>query len=189
MGMREVAQEALTVLRHKASERMENSQYRHFRSRAKGAEVVVLPARDHDRIGCLTDQVKLTHALVEDLDEAIKQVKLLGEHEQESSQKIMELEALCKWLRQDAQKLREEKATIEGIIESHDELILEITRETVLDSMGEDAEEEEENEDADDGGDATTPLLLHPLLPHLRRSSWRMALWRWFPSMKLLWRI
>jgi hypothetical protein len=94
MGMREVAQEALTVLRHKASERMENSQYRHFRSRAKGAEVVMLPARDHDRIGCLTDQVKLTHALVEDLDEAIKQVKLLGEHEQESSQKIMELEAL-----------------------------------------------------------------------------------------------
>jgi hypothetical protein len=65
-------------------------------------------------------------------------------------------------LRQDAQKLREEKATIEGIVESHDELILEITRETGLDSMGEDAEEEEENEDADDGGDATTPLLCTP---------------------------
>jgi hypothetical protein len=39
---------------------------------------VVLPAGDHDRIGCFTDQVKLTRALVQDLDEAIKEVKLLG---------------------------------------------------------------------------------------------------------------
>jgi hypothetical protein len=39
--------------------------------------------------------------LVQDLDEAIKEVKLLGEHEEESSQKIMKLEALCKMLRED----------------------------------------------------------------------------------------
>jgi hypothetical protein len=42
---------------------------------------VVLPVRDHDRIGCFTDQVKLTRALVQDLDAAIKEVRLLGEHE------------------------------------------------------------------------------------------------------------
>jgi hypothetical protein len=46
---------------------------------------VVLPAGDHDRIGCFADQVKLTHALVRDLDEAIKEVKLLGVHKEESS--------------------------------------------------------------------------------------------------------
>jgi hypothetical protein len=65
---------------------MIHSQYRHFLSQAvEGAEVVVLPARDHDRMGCFTDHVKLTHALVRDLDEAIKEIKLLGEHEEESS--------------------------------------------------------------------------------------------------------
>jgi hypothetical protein len=61
---------------------------------------VVLPARDHDRMGCFTDQVKLTH--VWDLHEAVKEVKLLGDHEEESSQKITELEALCKKLREDS---------------------------------------------------------------------------------------
>jgi hypothetical protein len=49
-----------------------------------------MPAGDRDHIGCFTDQVKLTHALVRYLDEAIKEVKLLGEHEEESSQKITE---------------------------------------------------------------------------------------------------
>jgi uncharacterized protein (DUF305 family) len=73
--------------------------------------------------------------LVRDLDEAIKEVKLLGEHEEESSQKITELEALCKKWREDAQKLKEEKATLEGMVESHNELIMEIARETALDRM------------------------------------------------------
>jgi hypothetical protein len=40
---------------------------------------------DHDHIGCFADQVKLTRALVRDLDEAVKEVKLLGENEEESS--------------------------------------------------------------------------------------------------------
>jgi hypothetical protein len=75
-----------------------------------------MPAGDRDHIGCFTDQVKLTQALVRDLNEAIKEVNLLGEHEEESSQKITELEALCKRLREDAQKLREEKTTLEGMI-------------------------------------------------------------------------
>jgi hypothetical protein len=46
---------------------------------------MILPAGGHDHMGCFTDQVKLTHALVRDLDEAIREVKLLGEHEEESS--------------------------------------------------------------------------------------------------------
>jgi hypothetical protein len=81
---------------------------------------VVLPAGDRDRMGCFTNQVKLTRALIRDLDEAIKAVKLLGEHEEESSQKITELEALCKKLRKDTQRLKEEKATVEEMVESHD---------------------------------------------------------------------
>jgi hypothetical protein len=137
---------------------MAHSQHHHFLSRAEeGEEAVVLPAGDHDRIGCFTNQVKLTHALVQDLDEAIKEVKLLGEHEEESSQKIIELEAMCKRLREDAQKLKEEKVTLVGMVECRDELIMEINRETELDRMGEDAEDEEEDDDADDRGNATAP--------------------------------
>jgi hypothetical protein len=130
---------------------------------------VWLAPEDHDLIGCFTDQVKLTCALIRDLDEAIKEVKLLGEHEEKSSQKITELEALCKKLRGNAQKLKEEKATIEGMVESHNDLIMEITRETGLDCMGEDAEDEEEDEDADNGGDDAAPPIPVPLLSHLRR--------------------
>jgi hypothetical protein len=126
-------------------------------------EAVVLPAGDHDNIGCFTNQVKLIRALVQDLDEAVKEVKLLGEHEEKSSQKITKQKALCKRLREDAQKLREEKATLEGMVKSRNELIMEIARETGLDHMGEDAEDEEEHEDANDGGDATTPPAPTPL--------------------------
>jgi hypothetical protein len=79
-----------------------HSQYHPFPRRAKeGAEAVILPVGGHDHMGCFTDQVKLTRALVQNLDDAIKEVKLLGEHEEESSQKITELEALCKKLRED----------------------------------------------------------------------------------------
>jgi predicted nuclease with TOPRIM domain len=60
-----------------------------------------MPTGDHDHIGCFTDQVKLTRGLVRDLDEAVKDVKLLGEHEEELSQKITKLEAQCKRLRED----------------------------------------------------------------------------------------
>ena len=63
---------------------------------------MVFPAKDHDCIGCFANQVKLTRALVRDPDEDVKEVKLLGEHEEESSQKITELDALCKRLREDA---------------------------------------------------------------------------------------
>jgi hypothetical protein len=103
--------------------------------------------------------------LVWDLDEAIKEVKLLAEHEEESSQKIMELEALCKKMKGDTHRLEEEKATLEGMVESHDELLLEITRETGLDCLGEDAEDEEEDEDVDNGGDAPAALAAAPPPP------------------------
>jgi hypothetical protein len=77
----------------------------------------------------------------------------------------MELEALCKKLREDTQRLEEEKATHEGMVNSHDELLMEITRETGLDRMGEDDEDEEEDEDANDGEDAATPPVAVPPSP------------------------
>jgi hypothetical protein len=163
--MREAASEALVVLRHEADEQMAHSQYRHVLSRAEeGAEAVILPARGHDNMGCFTDQVKLTLALVQNLDEGIKEVKLLGEHEEESGRKVTELEALCKKLRDDTQRLEEEKATLEGMVESRDELLMEIAREMGLDCMGED-EEEEEEEDTDNEGDATAPPAAAPPPP------------------------
>jgi hypothetical protein len=58
--------------------------------------------------------------------------------------------------------LEEEKATLEGMVESHDELLMEIARETGLDYMGEDVEDEEEDEDVDDGGDAASPPVAAP---------------------------
>jgi uncharacterized protein YdcH (DUF465 family) len=54
-------------------------------------------------------------------------------------------------LGEDAKKLKEENATLEGMAESHDELVMEITKETGLDRMGEDVEDEVEDEDTDDG--------------------------------------
>jgi hypothetical protein len=135
---------------------MEQSQYRHFPSHVReGAEAVVMPAGDCDHIGCFTDQVKLTQALVRELIEAVKEVNLLGEHEEESSQKIIELVALSKRLREDAQKLREERTTLEGMIMSHDELILEMAEEYGLNHMGENNDDEDENND--DEGNAVAP--------------------------------
>jgi hypothetical protein len=145
---------------------MAHSQYRHFPSQAEeGAKAVILPIGSPDRMGCFTVQVKLTCALVRDLDEAIKEVKLLVEHEEKSSQRITELEALCKMLREDTKRLEEEKATLEGMVESRDELLMEITRETGLDHMGDDEDDEEEEVDADDGGDAAAPPAAAPPPP------------------------
>jgi hypothetical protein len=161
--MREAAREALVVLRHEADEQMAHSQYRHFPSRAEeGVGAVILPAGGHDHMGCFTDQVKLTHALVQNLDEAVKEVKLLGEHGEESSRKITELEALCQRLRDDTQRLEEEKATLEEMVESRDELLMEIARETGLDRMDEDEGEEEE---MDNEGDVTAPPAAAPPPP------------------------
>jgi hypothetical protein len=75
--------------------------------------------------------------LVRDLDESVKEVNLLGEHEEDSSYKITELDALCKRLWEDAQKLREEKTTLKGMIQSRDELIQEMAEEYGLNRMRE----------------------------------------------------
>jgi vacuolar-type H+-ATPase subunit I/STV1 len=117
---------------------------------------VVMPMRDRDHIRCFADEVKLTRALVRDLDVAVKEVNLLGEPEEESSQKITELEALCKRLREDAQKLNEEKATLEEMIQSCDELILEMAKEYGLSRMGENHDEKDED-DNDEGNTVAPP--------------------------------
>jgi hypothetical protein len=157
-GMSEAAREALALLRHEAKEQMEKSQHRHFLSCAhEGAEAVVMPVGDRDHIGCFADHVKLTRALVRHLDEAVKEVNLLGEHKEESSQKIRELEALCKRLREDAQKLREEKTSLEGMIQSRDELIMEIAEECGLNRMGENNDDEDED-DNDEGSTIAPPV-------------------------------
>jgi hypothetical protein len=93
--------------------------------------------------------VKLTRALVQDLDEAIKEVNLLGEHEEDSSHKITELEALYKRLREDA---------LEGMIQSRDELTLEMAEEYGLNRMGENNDDDDDN----DEGNAIAPPALVP---------------------------
>jgi hypothetical protein len=135
---------------------MEQSQYCHFPSRTQeGAEAIVMPVGDRDHIGCFTDQVKLTRALVQDLNEVVKEVNLLGEHEEESSQKITELETLCKRLREDAQRIREERVTLEEMIQSHDELILEMAEEYGLNRMGEN--DDDKDEDDNNEGNVVAP--------------------------------
>jgi hypothetical protein len=117
-----------------------------------------MPIGDRNHIGCFTDQVKLTRALLQDLNEVVKVVNLIGEHEEESSQSITELEALCKRLREDTQKLREEKTTLEGMMQSRDELILEMAEEYGLNCMG----ENDDDEDDDNEGNAVAPPALAP---------------------------
>jgi peptidoglycan hydrolase CwlO-like protein len=80
---------------------------------------------------------------------------MLGEHEEESSQKITELETLCKRLREDAQKLNKQKTTLKGMIQHRDELITEMNEEYGLICMGEN--NDDENEDEDDEGNTVAP--------------------------------
>jgi hypothetical protein len=87
----------LAALRHKEDDQMEHSQYRHFPSRAReGVNAVVLPVKGRDHMGCQSDQVKLTCVLIRDLDEAMNEIYQLGDHGEEASRRITEMEALCK---------------------------------------------------------------------------------------------
>jgi hypothetical protein len=122
--------------------------------------------------------------LVQDLDEAIKEVNQLGEHEEESSQKITEREALCKRLREDAQRLREENTALEGMIQSRDELILEVAEEYGLNRMGEN--DDDEDEDDDDEGNGVAPQHQRPLLC-LRRLSKKKTPWRMVHMSSMIW--
>jgi hypothetical protein len=55
----------------------------------------------------------------------------------------------------DAQKMREEKTTLEEMIESRDELIKEMAKEYGLNHKGEN--DDDKDEDDDDKGNAATP--------------------------------
>jgi hypothetical protein len=126
---------------------------------------MVLLTKDHDRIRCFDDQVKLTRALDRDLDNSVKEIKQLGEHREEANWKITELEALCKQKEDDAKKLKE-KVKLEGIIQSCDELIMEMADEYGVNHMGGNDDEDDEEDDNNDGGDDVAPLQLrHLLLP------------------------
>jgi hypothetical protein len=57
-------------------------------------------------------------------------------------------------LREDARKLRDEKTTLEGMIQSRDELILEMAEEYGLNRIGENDDDED---DDDEGNDVTPP--------------------------------
>jgi hypothetical protein len=78
--------------------------------------------------------------------------------------------------------MEEEKATLEGMVESRDELLMEIAREIGLDCMGDDEGDEEEEEDANDRGDATTPTRPVPPTAAPQRLM-KKALWRCSLSM------
>jgi hypothetical protein len=55
---------------------MEHSQYHHFPSQAyEGTDTVVLHVRDHNHVGCLTDQVRVTCALKKELDQATLKIR------------------------------------------------------------------------------------------------------------------
>jgi hypothetical protein len=58
---------------------------------------------------------------------------------------------------------RRRRPPLKGTVESRDELLMEIARETGLDHMGED--EEEEEEDTDNEGDAAAPPAAAPPPP------------------------
>jgi hypothetical protein len=58
-------------------------------------------------------------------------------------------------LREDAQRLREERTTLEGMIQSRDELILEMAKEYGLNRMVEN--DDDEDEDDDNKGSAVAP--------------------------------
>jgi hypothetical protein len=60
-------------------------------------------------------------------------------------------------LREDAQRLREERTTLEGMIQSRDEPILEMAEEYGLNLMGENNNNEDEDYDDDDEGNVVAP--------------------------------
>jgi seryl-tRNA synthetase len=107
---------------------------------------------DHEHIGCFSDQVKLTRALVRDLDEVVKEIKQLGKHGEEASRKITELEALCKQKDDATKKLKEEKDKLEGMIQSNDKLIMEMADEYGLNCMGENDDDENDIDEDDNDG-------------------------------------
>jgi hypothetical protein len=169
-GIHDNAHEALVAVRHEEDDQIEHSQYRHFLSWAcAGVDAEVVPTGGRDRVGCLPDQVKLTHALNQDLDEAVKDIRQLAGHGEEASWRITELEALCNQHEEATQKLKEEKATLEGMPQSReDDDEDEDVDEDDKDEDDDEDDEEDNNDDDDDddrGGDAATlPVAAPPIV-------------------------
>jgi hypothetical protein len=67
-------------------------------------------------------------------------------------------------LREDAQRLWEERTTLEGMIQSRDELILEMAEEYGLNRMGENDDDEDENDD-DEGNAIAPPAPVLAIMP------------------------
>jgi hypothetical protein len=74
------------------------------------------------------------------------------------------MEALCKKMREDAQKRKEEKTALEGMIQSRDELIMEMAEEYLLNRMGEN--DNDEDVDDDDEWNAVAPPAPAPTIVH-----------------------
>jgi hypothetical protein len=72
------------------------------------------------------------------------------------------LEALCKRLREDAQRLREERTTLEGMIQSCDELILEMAEDYGLNRM---VENDDDEDDDDEGNTIALPAPVPAAVP------------------------
>jgi hypothetical protein len=155
-GLCDAARQALAMLCHEEDDQMEHSQYRHFLSRAlEGVDGVVLPTGGHDHVGYLLDQVKLTHALNKELEQAMKDIHQFCDQGAKASQRIIELEYLYKQHEEAIAKLKQENTSLELGIQSCDELILQIAAEMGLDKMGQNDSEEEEEDDNE--GDAAAP--------------------------------
>jgi hypothetical protein len=94
---------------------------------------------------------------------------------------------LSRRLREDGQKLREEKATLEGMIKSRDELLMEMVKEFELNHMGENDYDEDEDDDAE--GNVAAPPAPAPPAAVREEIVEEEAPWRWFPSKRSLWRM
>jgi predicted nucleic acid-binding Zn-ribbon protein len=62
---------------------------------------------------CLPDQVRLTHALNEELDQAMRDIRQFGDQGAEVSRRIAELESLCMQLEEAIVELKQENTSLE----------------------------------------------------------------------------
>jgi hypothetical protein len=87
-------------------------------------------------------------------------------------------------LREDAQRLREERTTLEGMIQSRDELILEMAEEYGLNRMGMNDDDEDENNDGE-GNAIAAPAPAPAVVPE--ESSKKKTPWRMFHRSWMIW--
>jgi hypothetical protein len=132
----------------------------------EGLNTLVLPARHNDPVGCLHDQVCLTHSMDEKLDQAMFEIRHLCEQERETKRKIEDLEFLhdCQdgqisVLQNKNMDLEEELKVRTGLIEDLVEC-LGLGDDVIDDDVDDDDDagndDEEEEDDVDVEGDSTT---------------------------------